>query len=83
MRTTPDDGTLREQLGTGAEDIAKLVPELRTRFTDLPVASEAGGEQARFRLYDAASRFLSARAADARCFWCSTISTGPTRHRWA
>jgi DNA-binding winged helix-turn-helix (wHTH) protein/tetratricopeptide (TPR) repeat protein len=61
---TRDDGTLRNQLGDGANDIASLVPELRSRFPELPAAPETGDEQARFRLYDAASRFIGSRASN-------------------
>jgi predicted ATPase len=49
---------LREQLGAGASDIAPLVPELRTRFPDLPEPDAVESEQARFRLFDSVSTFL-------------------------
>jgi DNA-binding SARP family transcriptional activator/tetratricopeptide (TPR) repeat protein len=50
---------LRAQLGAGAPDLAQLLPELRELFPELPqpLALEAAG--ARFRLFEAASSFLT------------------------
>lgn len=49
---------LRAQLGAGASDLARLLPELREIFPGLqePVAPESEG--ARFRLFEAVSAFL-------------------------
>ncbi|MGI8553876.1 MAG: ATP-binding protein [Dehalococcoidia bacterium] len=66
--------TLRAELGSGAAELAQLLPELRERLPDLP--SEAAGsrvgeqsagdpEAARFRLFQAVSRLLL-NAAQAR-----------------
>jgi len=60
-----DEGTLRAELGTGAGDLAELVPELREQLGALPAVEGPGGEQARFRLYDAVARFFQARAQSA------------------
>ncbi|MBA2460865.1 MAG: AAA family ATPase [Actinobacteria bacterium] len=51
--------SLRADLGTGAADIAQLVPELRELVADLPAAAagaESGG--ARFRLFDSIAGLL-------------------------
>lgn len=53
-----DSGELRRLLGTGAADLSELLPELLTRLDDLEITSGPEGEQARFRLFDAATRFL-------------------------
>ncbi|MDP9226999.1 MAG: AAA family ATPase [Actinomycetota bacterium] len=57
-----DPEALRTQLGAGGGDVAQIVPELRELFPDLaePVFE---GEGARFRLFDAAARFLQNAAA--------------------
>jgi DNA-binding SARP family transcriptional activator len=57
IRSTPPD-TLRAQLGTGAGEIAQLLPELRTLLPGVaePLALES--EAARFRLFEAASTLL-------------------------
>jgi DNA-binding SARP family transcriptional activator len=57
-----DPETLRAQLGTGASDLAQLLPELRELFPDLPEPPviESGG--ARFRLFEASSSFLQSAA---------------------
>jgi class 3 adenylate cyclase len=55
-------------MGPGAAEIAQIVPELRNRMIglpDLPSASLAQPEQARFRLFDSAVSFLR-KAADAQ-----------------
>jgi DNA-binding SARP family transcriptional activator len=57
-----DDDELGSQLASGAADLAQIVPELREQHPELPMPSlEAEG--ARFRLFDAASRFLREAAA--------------------
>ncbi len=61
---TPDDATLRAQLGSGAPELVELIPELRDRVGELAPPAAGGSNQARFRLYDAATRFLTARALD-------------------
>ena len=53
---------LRRQLGAGAADLAQIIPELRERLPGLPGASSLDPEGARFRLFDASSRFLRSAA---------------------
>jgi DNA-binding SARP family transcriptional activator len=53
-----DAATLRVQLGSGATELAQIVPELRQRFPDLPPPSPVEPEGARFRLFDATAGFL-------------------------
>jgi DNA-binding SARP family transcriptional activator len=49
---------LRTQLGDGGADLAQMLPELRQLIPDLPPPPAAEAEGARFRLFDAAARFL-------------------------
>jgi tetratricopeptide (TPR) repeat protein len=60
-----DPALLRAQLGTGAGEIAQVLPELRELFDDLPEPAPAESEGARFILFDSVSRFLR-RAAETR-----------------
>jgi tetratricopeptide (TPR) repeat protein len=53
-----DTDTLRQALGSGGPLIVQLVPELRERLPDLPVAPALDSPQARFRLFDSVARFL-------------------------
>lgn len=54
-----DPESLREDMGTGAADIAEIVPEIRERLPDLlAVQGIEDPEQARFRLFDSITRFL-------------------------
>ena len=50
--------TLREQLGTGASDLAQLLPELRELFPGLSESASLESENARFRLFESVSLFL-------------------------
>ena len=63
LQTEPSE--LREQLGNGASEIAQILPELREMFPDLPEPGPAESESARFRLFDALSRFLR-RASESK-----------------
>ena len=54
--------TLRAQLGAGAVDLAQLLPELLERFPDLGEPPAIEPEGARFRLFEAASSFLTSAA---------------------
>jgi DNA-binding SARP family transcriptional activator len=56
-----DPDALRSQLGPGAAELAQIVPELRGLFPEVPVPS-VEDEGARFRLFDATTRFLKAAA---------------------
>jgi predicted ATPase len=51
---------LRGEMGAGAADIAEIVPEVREQLSGLPPAPRlADPEQARFRLFDSVTTFLS------------------------
>jgi DNA-binding SARP family transcriptional activator len=50
--------TLRDQLGSGASDLAQLLPELRELFPDIPEPASLESENARFRLFESVSSFL-------------------------
>ncbi len=53
------DERLREELGSGAADVARLVSEVRARIPDLPsVDGSGGGEQERYRLFQSVATFL-------------------------
>jgi DNA-binding SARP family transcriptional activator/tetratricopeptide (TPR) repeat protein len=53
-----DADTVRAQLGTGAADLAQLLPELRELDPGLAEPPAAEPEGARFRLFEAAAAFL-------------------------
>ena len=53
-----DSEVLRSQLGSGATELARLLPELRERFRDLPDPPSLESDAARFRLFDAVAEFL-------------------------
>jgi class 3 adenylate cyclase/tRNA A-37 threonylcarbamoyl transferase component Bud32 len=53
-----DTEILRADLGSGAVDVAQIVPEVRERFPQLPRVTPQEPEQARFRLFDTVSTFL-------------------------
>ena len=57
-----DPGVLREHLGDSAGDVARLVPELRRQFPDIPPPLELPPEQERRHLYNSCRDFV-ARAA--------------------
>ena len=59
-----DEAVVRRQLGTGAEDIAQMVPDLRELYPDLPPQRDIESESARFQLFDSTTSFLR-RAAQA------------------
>jgi predicted ATPase len=59
-----DQNVLRAQLGTGAADVARLVPEVARRYPELPAAPAAEQGAARFRLFDAVAAFLRRAAAE-------------------
>src|SRR5215212_235566 len=49
---------LRAELGTGASDISKLVPEVRDLVPDGPPSASLEPEQERFRMFDSVSTFV-------------------------
>ena len=53
-----DAVTLRSELGAGASDVARIVPELRERLLDLPDPPSLDAEGARFRFFEAVASFL-------------------------
>ena len=53
----PDD-SLRQELGDGGSDVAKLVSEVRLRLPDLPESLPREPEQERYRLFESVSTFL-------------------------
>jgi transcriptional regulator with GAF, ATPase, and Fis domain len=55
--------TLHAALGPAAADLAVLLPELRSRWPDLPAAPEATAEHARFQLFDSVVTCLRQVAA--------------------
>ncbi len=57
LRATPTD-QVRRQLGSGATDVAQMLPELRERFADLPPPPDSISDSARFRLFDSTALLL-------------------------
>ena len=51
-------GVLVSQLGSGAADVAQLIPELQELLPELQMAVPLDPEGARFRLFDSTSTFL-------------------------
>ena len=49
---------LRAQLGTGAPDVAQMLPELGEMLPDLPSSPATDPESARFQLFDSITTFL-------------------------
>jgi class 3 adenylate cyclase len=69
VQTRPSEA-LRQELGYGAADVARLVSAVRQRLPDLPAAMEAGGQlsggdpaQDRYRLFESVTAFLLNAAA--------------------
>ncbi len=54
-----DPVALAWEMGSGAADIARVVPEVAERVGEVSGAAEADDEAARFRLFDSISGFLS------------------------
>ncbi len=57
LRSTEADD-VRRQMGSGAGDVAQMLPELRDLFPDLPPAPDPNSESARFQLFDSTATFL-------------------------
>jgi predicted ATPase len=53
-----DINTLVVEMGSGAADIAHIVPAVREQLPGLPVPAEIESAQARFRLFDSFTTFL-------------------------
>jgi hypothetical protein len=53
-----DAGTLAAELGTGAIDLAAVVPEIRTHLPELPAPPRSSPEEASFGFFDAVCRAL-------------------------
>jgi tetratricopeptide (TPR) repeat protein len=53
-----DSQEVRGQLGSGAADVAQMLPELRDLFPDLPPRGDFESESARFQLFDSTATFL-------------------------
>ena len=62
LRDTDAD-SLQSQLRGGAADVARLFPELRDLFADLPLAAPLESDGARFRLFDSMTAILKSAAA--------------------
>jgi eukaryotic-like serine/threonine-protein kinase len=53
-----DPDAVRRELGTGAAELAQILPELRTILPGLSEPSSLDSDSARFRLFDATAEFL-------------------------
>jgi tetratricopeptide (TPR) repeat protein len=53
-----DPDVLRDELGAGASDIARMLPEVRDLFRELPEPPSVDPDTARFRLFDAVTALL-------------------------
>ncbi|MFL5796382.1 MAG: ATP-binding protein [Actinomycetota bacterium] len=58
-----DSGTIRELMGSGAADIAQMLPEINDLFPEIPPPPSLDPESARFRLFDSTAMFLRSVAA--------------------
>jgi DNA-binding SARP family transcriptional activator len=55
---------LRSMLGTNAADLAKIAPDIRLTFPELPQPEPGGPEAERRNLYNAVARYFNALAAE-------------------
>ena len=62
--TNCDHDLLRTEMGSGAADIAQVIPEVRERFPELPPPPELESEQARFRFFDSLTTFKGTAARE-------------------
>ena len=62
LAQTPRREVFRSMLGDGAEELARLMPQLRRIFTDLPSTLEVSPEQSRRLLLNAFVEFVSRTA---------------------
>ena len=63
-----DPAQIRLEMAAGAADIAEIVSDVRDKLTDLAPPPAIEPEQARFRLFDSITTFLSGLAANNP--WC-------------
>jgi predicted ATPase len=59
-----DEATLCRQLGSGAAEVTQILPELGQMFTETAITDPGDPEAARFRLFDAVTKFLIRVAHD-------------------
>lgn len=85
-----DEPVLREHVGRRGGELARIVPELASRVTDLPSPQSADPETERFLLFDAVIDLLSAVAIDQPLMfvfddahWADTASVQLLRHACA
>ena len=79
-RVAPKE-SFRHVLGDAASEVAKLMPELRRMYTDIPPAIQLPPEQQRRFLLMPIASSLSVRRGLRQLFTCSKTCTGPTsRH---
>jgi hypothetical protein len=72
---------LDAELGSGAAEVARIVPELRDKLhVELRPAGDP--EDDRWRLLQAVTGFLRATSATHRCYWSWRTCTTPTVARW-
>ena len=64
LRATAPE-VLRRHIGTGASDVAQMLPELRATFPDLAPSPDAESESARFQLFDSTAALLRNASRDA------------------
>jgi len=56
---TGDPVTIREEMGSGATDIAQMLPDVHDLFPEIPSPPSVDPESARFQLFDSTARFLT------------------------
>ena len=57
LRSTAIDD-VRRDMGSGAVDVAQMLPELRDLFGDLPAPPDSSSDSARFQLFDSTATLL-------------------------
>ncbi|HCP62107.1 MAG TPA: hypothetical protein DIU14_06515, partial [Actinobacteria bacterium] len=62
---TGDPATIREEMGSGATDIAQMLPDVHDLFPEIPSPPSVDPESARFQLFDSTARFLTNAGAAA------------------
>jgi hypothetical protein len=80
LSTHPDEA-LKAELGDGASDVAKLVPEIRKRIPNLPATAAVDPQDERLRLFDSVTSFLVNASKPTPLCCSSTTCTGPTSPR--